>query len=252
MSNIINEAINTNGLENTKKIFSNRLIKLRADANINKTELAKKMEYELNLSTFRLATISDWEQQKTIPRKKYLYVLCDIFGVDAAYLLGLQDEKRAGNKLPNATGLHKIQKEDKLKHYDNQPVWCVPKANEITDGFWALVNASEQKLITSNDIIRFKDINFDVYRFLSPYSFAIDSNLEILEKKYIPKFKKLWVQGIGGSFVSRQKIKGFYTYDTKLECVINEAGVTLSLDTYGINWVAYSDEIVEKEMEQIL
>ena len=249
MANLLTKAIHQNGIDETKKVFSHRLVIARKEKDMTARELGEKIAKKQKLSSFRVATISTWENAHNLPRMSYIEILSEILEVDTAFLLGLQDETHI--ELNNKKGLKEISY-DKLKNYNNQPVWCVYKDDDMSEGFWGIVNAKSNMIVTSYQAIHFKKINFSVYSFLSPYSFAIDSNMEILTKNEVRDSKKVWVQGVGGSYMARQRLKGYYEYNDKVDCVINNSGMLLSLDTYGINWVAYNEEVIEKEPQKLL
>lgn len=250
MASLITRAIHQNGLDETKLIFSRRLVESRKIKGITAKELGERIAKKMDMDSFRVSTISTWENAHNLPRMNYIEATSSILEVDASYLLGLQDEKRV--KLAHGeNGLIEV-KYNRLKEYSNQPVWCVSRGNEITEGFWGLVNTSNETIITSYQTIPFGRVNFDIYSFLSPFSFAIDSDYRVLPKVTVRQSKRVWVQGVGGSFVSRQKIKGYYEYNSKVDCVLNNSGILLSLDTYGVNWVAFNKEVIEPQPEKLL
>ena len=250
MASLITRAIHQNGLDETRLIFSQRLVESRKIKGITAKELGERIAKKLGMDAFRVSTISTWENAHNLPRMSYIDATSSILDVDASYLLGLQDEKRV-ELAHGEKGLIEI-KYDRLKDYSNQPVWCVSKCNEITEGFWGIVNSSNNTIVTSYQTIPFGRINFDIYTFLSPYSYAIDSDFTVLPKESVRQSKRVWVQGVGGSFVSRQKIKGYYEYNSKVDCVLNSSGILLSMDTYGVNWVAFDKEVIEPKPEKLL
>ena len=51
---------------------------------------------------------------------------------------------------------------------------------------------------------------------------------------------------------TRERLKGAYVYDKKIKGVVNKSGYTLSLETYGVNWVAYDRKIIEEPPQKII
>lgn len=250
MKKIIQTAIDTNGVEKTREIFKNRLSAELKKNDMTQTELSDKLGKILGVEAFRQATISVWVNGKALPRRKYLESMAEILNVDAEYLLGLQDTSRRNVVIKNTNGALELLIAN-LKYYDNQPVWCVYKNDDISDGFWAMVDAGAKELVTTSTRISYSRIDFNVYEFLSPYTYAIESNLDVLTKEEIRYLKKLWVQGIGSNFAARKKISGYYLYDNAIDCVVSNSGHTLSLNTYGVNWVAYNEKIIDKEPKKL-
>ena len=249
--NRLNDAIDTHGLEATKKIFSKRLKKELEKKSWSSVRFAEELGREIGNINFRIPTISAWMTASSLPREHYLVSISRVLQVDEAYLLGLQDIPRKLDVVPRKERITRLEQEQ-LKLYDSEPLWCVPKGNPLTDGFYALVNANDLCLVTSRETIPFEEINFSVYKNLSPYSFAIDSNMKILTINDIQRRKSIWVQGVGGTFSTRELIKGAYAYDKKIKGVVNKSGYTLSLETYGVNWVAYDRKIIEEPPQKII
>ena len=249
--NTINDAIERQGREKTKTIFSERLKKEMDVQGLSSVGLAEELGKDIGDINFRIPTISAWVNGGSLPREHYIVSICRILKVDEAYLLGLQEVPRKLDVVPRKERITRIEQE-RLKLYDSEPLWCVPKGKPLTDGFYALVNANESCLVTSTDTIPFKDIDFNVYRNLSPYSFAIDSNMKILTINDIQRRKNVWVQGVGGTYTTRERLKGVYAYDKKINGVVDKTGYTLSLETYGVNWVAYDGKIIEEPPAKIV
>ena len=63
----------------------NRILNLREEKNITRAELARKVGVSKT-------TIQKWEEGLTSPRRDKIVILSQIFNVDEAYLLGIQDE----------------------------------------------------------------------------------------------------------------------------------------------------------------
>ena len=82
---------------------------------------------------------------------------------------------------------------------------------------------------------------------------CIEREAELLgvTKEEVRASKKLWVQGVGGDFASRKKISGYYLYDDAIDGVVSDSGYILSLNTYGVNWVAYQEQIIEEEPRKL-
>ena len=247
---LLKKAIDEYGMEETKRTFKNRLSAELKKNELTQKDLSDRLGKMLGVEAFRQATISVWVNGKALPRKKYLESMAEILNVDAEYLLGLQDTSRKNVVIKNTNGALELLISN-LKYYDNQPVWCVYKNDDISDGFWAMVDAGAKELVTTSTRISFSRIDFDVYEFLSPYTYAVESNLDILTKEEIRVSKKLWIQGVGGDFASRKKISGYYLYDDAIDGVVSDSGYTLSLNTYGVNWVAYQEQIIEEEPRKL-
>lgn len=64
---------------------SDRILNLREEKNITRAELARKVGVSKT-------TIQKWEEGITSPRRDKIVILSQIFNVDEAYLLGIQDE----------------------------------------------------------------------------------------------------------------------------------------------------------------
>lgn len=62
-----------------------RILSLREEKNITRAELARKVGVSKT-------TIQKWEEGSTSPRRDKIVILSQIFNVDEAYLLGIQDE----------------------------------------------------------------------------------------------------------------------------------------------------------------
>lgn len=62
-----------------------RILNLREEKNITRAELARKVGVSKT-------TIQKWEEGLTSPRRDKIVILSQIFNVDEAYLLGIQDE----------------------------------------------------------------------------------------------------------------------------------------------------------------
>lgn len=62
-----------------------RILSLREEKNITRAELARKVGVSKT-------TIQKWEEGLTSPRRDKIVILSQIFNVDEAYLLGIQDE----------------------------------------------------------------------------------------------------------------------------------------------------------------
>lgn len=65
-------------------MIGERLAEVRKDHGDTQQDLADK----LNVTKF---TISNWEQEKSVPSHELLVKVCQLYGVSADYLLGISD-----------------------------------------------------------------------------------------------------------------------------------------------------------------
>ena len=219
-----------------KKFFANQLVKIRSQCDLSQADLCVKIDAYLRKRgekrEFRQATISNWERANNYPRKRYIDALCDIFDVDETYFIN-------ESKKENILKFEKIDV-DNIERYASSPVYVYFQDEDI--GMWGIVTSDGSYINMANEtkipVIRVKE---SIYSCPIPFSYGIDSNCKPLNATQLKKLEKFWVEGVGGSYEARQKVKGWYQYDKQRDEIYNGNYDYLSMDGIGKSWIAFKD-----------
>ncbi len=219
--------------------FGKRLKELREKNNLSEKELAKAYVRKKGIVQLKSGTVEAWEKGEQKPNHTTLEILSDILCVSEDELLGTIEIKKAPQ------GYNQSIMKEYLNCYDGEPIWC---ERTINGGEYALVDIS-------NNVIRFSDgttlpihkINFKIRRCPAPFSFGVDASATPITKMKIETYEKLWVEPCGGSYLLRQRLKGWYDRDFDWNGVKNASGIRFSYRDYGVTWLGYKEPIEYKE-----
>lgn len=219
--------------------------KLRIEKGYSQEDLVTKINDELKKTddkVFAQSSLSNWENAVYYPSPKYIVILSKIFDVDAAYIMGAQlyakkiynqDNKEIANK-----GLKKIDI-NYIEKYSGQPVYYMYTQEK---GTWGLISNDAQKLVLPDETsIPITSVKNTLYTSPIPFMYGIDSDCKPLNSADIKRIGKVWVEGVGGSFEARQKIKGWYRYDKRRNYLYNGNYDSLEMDGIGKAWIAFED-----------
>ena len=229
--------------QDEKEIVGKRIRELRIKAGMTQSDIAEAFANYLGREKkFRYSTICGWEKGN-IPRQKTLYDLADFLGISPSYFM--LDKSSLGQNITEERMIKIKKVSEQLKMYDGLPVWCsFIDQNEIGSlcGKWGIVDMYEKKIVfSSTSVVRFDDINFQIYRQPIQFSYSIEATSEPLSLSVLMKRKKIWVEPLNGSYETRQLAKGYGTVNKALNLIVMDNGIHYSIKNYGVSFLAFDD-----------
>lgn len=236
----------TNSNDN-KKVLSKQLLSLRIAAGISQKDLAVQIAQIMNKPNFRLANISDWETGKRIPREKYLHALAKIYHIEPEYFIQdkLDDIPFTLKRMLPKKLL--ITPNENLSFYDGEPIWCeYSELNKKPE--WAIIDGNNRVLrFKDGNILPFSNIDFRIYHAPTPFLYGCTPYSVPLTVEEIKNMDNVWVEMIGGDYIDRQRVKGWYYYNKEINAVErkqkNRICRALPLTSYGETWCAYKNSV---------
>ncbi len=229
--------------EKIRQIFAARVKQLRTEQNMTQTDLAyelTKINMSKNDRAVSISTVSNWEKAKAFPNSSNLKSVASILNTSVAYLLG---EGENDQKTSATNNSKYVNNDDEIKRHAGEPVYVI--TDDIRQiGKWGIVKDDGSAIFFSDgSITSLNKIKGSVKRCPIPFAYAPDSNAKMLSPKEVRKTDAtFWVEGIGGDYDARQRLKGWYSYDKTRDAAVDAAFHYLPMNTYGLSWCAFESQ----------